>query len=334
MSHSSAGLEASTLQQNGQDSGQSRKSKAISGASKSSPLDSPASSASPISAPSRAAQGLAQLPLFPEGSPASLSVAPGSDAARTITAISGRKWRGSYEPSSPLGLLLRILLERSNWSSIARLLIWRRRVTPGRRWYYRLSPWRPGTKDSGFSSWPTLTASDGRPKGTGGNRDSSTSPVRHSLFARARIGNWPNPLPTLRAGDSKGGAYQRDHGQKGKERPTLCGLLPTLTRSMATPADMELARYSGTDPKRPTYQEAKLLSTLLNRDQRSYAGAQQSPRAHGGTNLVRVSGGKLNADWCEWYMGFPVGWTDIAGEELRPSETRASRRKSTRSYKR
>ena len=288
------------MQQNGQDSPQSRKSKAIPGAGKSSPLDSPASSASMISVPSRAGQSFAQLPLFPEGSPASLSVAPGSDAARTITAISGRKWRESYEPSSPLGLLLRILLERSTWSSIARLLIWRRRATPGQRWYYRLSPLRLGTRGNGYSSWPTLTASDGRPRGTGGNRDSPTSPVCHSLFARARIGEWPDCLPTLRAGDSKGGAYQRDHGQKGKERLTLSGILPTL----------------------------------LKRDQRSYAGAQSKPRQGAGSNLVRLSGGKLSADWCEWYMGFPVGWTDIAGEELRPSEIPVSRHRSTRSCKR
>jgi len=291
--------EVSILQQNGQDSQQSRKSSAIPTASPSSPSTGPMCLGAMTSAGSPTGT-MAQLPLFPADSPASLSVAPGSVAARKITEISGRRWRESYDSSSPLGSVLRILLERSTWSSIARLLIWRKRAIRRQRSYYRLSPLARGTRGKGCSSWPTLVNSDGRARGTGGNRSSPTSPVRHSLFARVRMGEWPNPLPTLRAGDAKGGKYQRDHGQKGKERPTLCGILPTL----------------------------------LRRDQRCYSSAQQRPRAHGGTNLVRVSGGKLNADWCEWYMGFPVGWTDIGAEELRPLATRASRCRSTRSCKR
>ncbi len=238
----------------------------------------------------------AQLPLFPEDSPASLSVALGSDAAKQITATSGRRWRESYDSSSPLGSVLRILLERSTWSSIARFLIWRRRATRQQRSYYRLSPLARGTKGRGCSSWPTLVNSDGRTRGTGGNRDSPTSPMRHSLFARARMGEWPNPLPTLMKADEGKGSLRYARGN-----PTLRGAI---------------------------------LPTLLNRDQRCYSSAQQKPRARGGMNLVRASGGKLNADWCEWYMGFPVGWTDIGAEELRPSAMPASRRKYTRSCKR
>lgn len=28
--------------------------------------------------------------------------------------------------------------------------------------------------------------------------------------------------------------------------------------------------------------------------------------------LAKERGGKLNPQWCEWFMGFPLGWTDIA----------------------
>ncbi len=152
-------------------------------------------------------------------------------------------------------------MERSPWSSMMRLLIWKKQATPCGQSYFRLSPSRRGIDD------------------------------------------------------------------------TACLLLPTLTKSMATPADMVQAQYSGADPRRPTYQEAKLMPTLLKRDQRCLSSAAPPPRQRGAPNLVQVSGGKLNADWCEWYMGFPEGWTDIDGDEFLPSATPVSRRKSPRSCK-
>jgi hypothetical protein len=28
-------------------------------------------------------------------------------------------------------------------------------------------------------------------------------------------------------------------------------------------------------------------------------------------NLGEVVGGKLNPQWVEWLMGYPIGWTDL-----------------------
>ena len=238
-----------------------------------------------------------QLPLFPADSPAHPTVAPGSDAAQRILVTSGRRWRESYDRSSPLGCVVKTLLERWPWCSIRRLLIWKLKVTPYGLLYFRLSPWGRGTNGSGSLSWPTLTARDGDPRGSGWNQSPSLgATARPSLYLAARLGIFP-VLPTLRANDAKGSAYQRDRGQKGKERLTLCGLLPTL----------------------------------LARDQRCLSSAAPRPRARGGPNLVMVSGGKLNADWCEWYMGFPVGWTDIGADELWPSEIPVYPNRSIRS---
>ncbi len=33
--------------------------------------------------------------------------------------------------------------------------------------------------------------------------------------------------------------------------------------------------------------------------------------------------GSLNPDWVEWLMGFPVGWTDPAGDGARPRRHRS-----------
>jgi len=85
-------------------------------------------------------------------------------------------------------------------------------------------------------------------------------------------------LPTLTVTNAHGNGYTRDGGQKGKERLTLTGLmrLPTLTASMCTPGDMEGAAFPSAD--RPVY---------------------------------RSGGGRLNPEWGEWFMGFPMGWTEF-----------------------
>ena len=52
------------------------------------------------------------------------SVMPGSDAARRMTATSGRTCSAALTRSDPIGSLLRTLLESSRWSSKARFLRW------------------------------------------------------------------------------------------------------------------------------------------------------------------------------------------------------------------
>lgn len=59
------------------------------------------------------------------------------------------------------------------------------------------------------------------------------------------------------------------------------------------------------------------LPTLCARDYRS-PGRSRMERTGGthGECLPQVIGGPLNPTWCEWFMGFPLGWT-----ELQPSAT-------------
>jgi hypothetical protein len=53
-----------------------------------------------------------------------------------------------------------------------------------------------------------------------------------------------------------------------------------------------------------------LLPTLCARDYR-YPGKSRMERTGGkqGEVLPQIVGGPLNPDWCEWFMGFPIGWT-------------------------
>lgn len=101
-------------------------------------------------------------------------------------------------------------------------------------------------------------------------------------------------LPTLTVRDVSGHAYTLDHGDKRKRRLSLVGrvrLMPTLQARDHFP------------PHKPEYIAAK------------------KALGHGMRNLNDEIGGPLNPTWCEWYMGFPLGWT-----ELQPSATPLSRK--------
>ena len=76
--------------------------------------------------------------------------------------------------------------------------------------------------------------------------------------------------------------------------------------------------------KSPTLQGLAMLPTLCSRDERGPAPKQTK----GGRNLPREAGGHLSPEFCEWFMGFPVGHTaPMIGLELRRSATVAVRNK-------
>ena len=130
-----------------------------------------------------------------------------------------------------------------------------------------------GLRTALFELLPTLTAqSYGTNHGGAAGR---VGPVRLSLETMARTG----ALPTLLSRDWKSSSPAK---HSTKARP-LSEVLPTLTSSMLSAQDLEQARFSGDDPRRP-----------------SYATASATP-------------GPLNPIWCEWFMGFPLGWTILPG---------------------
>jgi hypothetical protein len=95
-------------------------------------------------------------------------------------------------------------------------------------------------------------------------------------------------------------------------------MLPTLTASSASRG----AAVRGKNAQGgPSLQEA-LLPTLCARDEKGPGPVHTKA----GSDLPQAAGGHLSPTFCEWYMGFPVGWTEPVIGSPR-SATRARRNK-------
>src|SRR5690606_23379400 len=103
-----------------------------------------------------------QLTLFPAGTLdlANLSVMPGSDEARKMTATSGRKLSEFWKKSDPVGLLAKMLLGTSIWASTMCFLTWKAKVTKQSRLYFQLVPSAQVTGETECSLWATPNTMD------------------------------------------------------------------------------------------------------------------------------------------------------------------------------
>ena len=120
---------------------------------------------------------------------ANLSVSPGSDSARQMTERSGRKCCELLGKPSPLGSLVKTLLESSRWNSTISYLTWKASATPRGRLLFRLVPSMPDTDATEFGLWPTPKEQDSR-GGSGQNVQGGPS-----LTDNARL--WPTPTAHL-----------------------------------------------------------------------------------------------------------------------------------------
>ena len=125
-------------------------------------------------------------------------------------------------------------------------------------------------------------------------------------------------LPTPRHGkttDETEEAWQKRH-EDGKvaTRPLTLAVkrLPTMTNSMATPADREQAKFSGSSGKRPSYQDCKRAPTACANDWKGSAkeGQRRGQLTDPAMGII-PAGGQLNPEWEDWFMGWPIGWTDV-----------------------
>jgi len=133
----------------------------------------------------------------------------------------------------------------------------------------------------------------------------------------ARI--WPTPASR----DWKSGDASEETAKK-NARPLneIAETWPTPSASMATMEDMEQARYSGKDPRRPKY------SHCSPQDQATHDG----PRCWCGTHGCTLPGHKrrLNPLFVAWLMGLPPFWLLPAPMPFGPAETASFRSRQRR----
>jgi len=121
----------------------------------------------------------------PAASPASLFPALDKGKGRQITAFSGRRCSELYAKYSPLGSLVKMLLESSTWRSTKCYLTWKTRTTPAKRLLFQLAPSMRPIGETGCGLLPTATVNDSK---------NNAPPSQHERNTKALVAAmWPTP---------------------------------------------------------------------------------------------------------------------------------------------
>ena len=220
-------------------------------------------------------QGYEQLTWFREDSPVSRSVRPGSDEARKMTVTSGLRCLESYTRSSPLGSLVRMCLESSIWHSTRCFLTWKTKGTKSSRLLFQLAVSMPRTDDTESLFWPTPSTGAGLCGGTGNFKTLQAMADRGLITEEER--------------------RQLSQGNGGKTNPGLLewlmGYEQQFTKLLPTPR----ASDANGAPRNNCYQWGGYNSKLNEFLEL--------------TPLGRI--GPMNPEFCEWLMGYPIGWTAL-----------------------
>ena len=232
-------------------------------------------------------QDYIQLTLFPEDSPASRSVLPGSSEAKMMTVTSGRNLSESYMSCSPLGSLVRMCLESSIWHSTRCLLTWKKKVTKSNVSLFQLAVSMPRTSGTESSLWPTPRV--------GGSHGSSPVGKKHGDLA-AVVGGQLNP----------------------EWVEWLMGYEEQFTKLIPTPTATD---YKGGCLSRCWRPDSQTVQVERERESRGYDGLLRSLVEVSPWGRI----GPMNPAWVEWLMGFPTGWTDLSASGTQSCHSSSSR---------
>lgn len=244
----------------------------------------------------------------PEDLPASPCPSPESVEVRQTTDGSGRKFIALLRPSSPVGAALRILLDYSQWDCTRRPIRWKVSATKSGWRLFRLAPLVRRKSESDCGLLPTLIAGDS----TGG-RTSKGSARPNEVGLSKTLERMILPTVTVNGNTNRAGS-----GEKSGDGLTTALrklLLPTLTATDCGGGRTQKSASPGA-AERPSIARMAhlgLLPTLSARDYR-YPNAKPFSERGGakkGEQLPNALGGPLSAEFAEWMMGFPPGWTEL-----------------------
>lgn len=214
-----------------------------------------------------------QLTLFQEDSLANLFPSPGSEEARKTTVSSGLRCAELLKNFGPLGCLARMCLVSSVWHSTKCFLTWRVQGTSANALLYRLVASMPHTEENGSPFWPTVCNQNAKARWSTGQKKALERLVKKGLMTEE----------------------EREQTLKGKGNPELMewlmGYEKTFTELVPT---LKYTDYKGAASTRYVGGVAykHYLSELLEC-----------------TPLGII--GRMNPEWTEWLMGYPIGWTEL-----------------------
>ena len=227
---------------------------------------------------------------------ASHSVQPGSGEARRMTVTSGQRCLELFKISNPVGLLAKMLLESSVWSSTRCFLTWKRSATPARRLLFRLVPSMPRTEETAAQLWLST------PTGSASARSKEFSEGRTPTPAEyAKM--WPTP----RANDAEKRGNVSADPRNGL--PGAVGLWPTPTTPRPHDSENTVGKYIPSQKQKDLAYAVAMFPTPIASDYKNRG--CKDYRKNRQCQLQTTIGGQLNPDWVEWLMGFPAGWTNL-----------------------
>jgi len=239
--------------------------------------------------------------LFQEDFPANHLALPGSEKAKMMTVTSGLKCLELSQRCNQSLLLGKMLLASSEWHSTRCYLTWKHRTTPQKRILFQLAVKTLGIAEIEYGLWLTPTASDGimSKKKTDKLYITETGTVRLRNKAggssNAGLANQVIFFPTPQA---------QEPGRKNIEIVDKNGEQPiNLNQRFYDKKTGRLVQ------KGLTQIVEKFLPTPTTQDAKN--NDSQSQMERNSLPLNAVAGGKLNPQWVEWLMGYPVGWTDL-----------------------
>jgi hypothetical protein len=168
--------------------------------------------------------------------------------------------------------------------------------------------------------WPTANANGGTGYLSGSNRD-TWRPTLESAVQMCPTGQPPlirkGLLPTLlQAGARQPGPSLTREGSQPLS-VAVREMFPTLSaqefgckdvaRMLERREECRAKRFNGNGFGLTLSQYLNVLPTLTARPGRS---GKDLSCHYNSRPLSEVAGGLLNPTWCEWFMGFPAGWTE------------------------
>jgi len=264
--------------------------------------------------------------------PANLLVSQAGKKAKKIQDTSGQILLELSKSANPLGLLEKTLVDTLNSVSTPSLRTWRVLVTTQGHLLFQLHPSVHGTKGKESGLWATPNTMDHlpprSPEGTKklqeGHRKGRTKPsnLREQVDPET-MRMYPTPRANEPGRTTKGYGRGLAELMEGKQQmyptPRACDLEGGVVKNV----DLRNGSFSRKNKKGVRY--GVKLKDAVHHLEKMYptpTSSEHKYRLKGNSQAsncleaqARRTGGKLNPNFVEFLMGFPMDWTKVESEE-------------------